>query len=103
MADDLKTLNAIDRINEIIPKCRSFKIGKTGDTLHNRFGNYDGEYNHILGVYSGTELEVDAKESELIDRYIDHPKNDNIRDGETSYGDEMAPDSETYQVYVVWK
>jgi hypothetical protein len=85
-----------------IPSCSTFKIGKTGDTLYNRLNNYDGEYDHIAPVYIGSKSDVDDMESYLIDKYINHPKCDNKKDGEASNNDTMAEDAEKYQVYVVW-
>lgn len=91
------------KVDAIILKCSSFKIGKTGDTLDDRLNNYDEAYNHIDSVFSGGELEVDDMESYLIDKYIDDPKCDNKKDGSASNNDIMAEDAEMYQVYIAWK
>lgn len=95
-------VNAQKIVDEIIPNCSSFKIGKTGDTLEDRLNNYNGEYNHIDPVFLGGELEVDAMEFFLIDKYISHPKCDNKKDGSASSNDTMAEDAEMYKVYIVW-
>lgn len=96
-------VNAQKIVNEIILNCSSFKIGKTGDTLDDRLNNYNGEYNHIDSVFLGGELEVDDMESYLIDKYINHPKCDNKKEGLASYNDTMVNDNNEYQVYVAWK
>ena len=95
-------VNAKKIVDEIIPNCSSFKIGKTGDTLEDRLNNYNGEYNHIDPVFLGGELEVDDMELFLIDKYISHPKCDNKKDGSASSNDTMAEDAEMYKVYIVW-
>lgn len=104
MVTDLKIVNAIDRINEIIPKCRSFKIGKSGEKLSDRLKqpDYTGDYTKIEKVYVGTKEEVDEVEAFLIDRYINHPKCDNKKDGDASNNDTMAEDAEEFFVYIVY-
>lgn len=99
----LNHVNAQKKVDEIILNCSSFKIGKTGDTLCERLNNYNGEYNHIAPVFKGVEHEVDEMESYLIDKYKDHSKCNNIKDGSASYNDTMANNADEYQVYVVWK
>ena len=96
-------MNAQKIVDEIIPNCSSFKIGKTGDILYKRLNNYDGEYDHIKLVFAGEKLKVDNMESYLIDKYIDYPKCDNKKDGSASNKDTMAENAELYQVYIVWK
>lgn len=96
-------INAIKKVDVIIPNCSSFKIGKTGDTLDDRLNNYNGEYNHIDLVLVGSKSDVDDIESYLINQYINHPKCDNKKDGEASNNDSIAENAENYQVYVVWK
>lgn len=105
MVKDLRMVNAIDRINEIIPKCKSFKIGKSGEKLLDRLNqpDYNGYYTHIEKVFVGTKEEVDEAEAFLIDRYIGHPKCDNKKDGDASIYDTMADDADEYYVYVVWR
>lgn len=95
-------INAIKKVDAIIPNCSSFKIGKTGDKLYDRLNNYNGEYDNIAPVYVGSKSDVDDMESYLIDKYINHLKCDNKKDGEASNNDTMAEDAEKYQVYVVW-
>lgn len=43
------------KIDTIIAQCTSFKIGKTGETLLDRFNqpNYNGVYTHIVSVFTG--------------------------------------------------
>ena len=98
----LNRVDASKKVDAIISRCSSFKIGKTGDTLYERLNNYDGEYNHIESVFKGVELEVDEMESYLIDKYKNHPKCNNIKVGSASYNDSMAEDAEMYHIYVVW-
>lgn len=98
----LNRVSASKKVDVIISNCSSFKIGKTGNTLDNRLNNYNGEYSHIDSVFLGGELEVDDMESYLIDKYIDHSKCDNKKDGSASSNDTMAANAEMYQVYVVW-
>lgn len=96
-------VNAIKKVDAIIPACSSFKIGKTGDELLDRLNNYHGDYVNIKPVFEGEKYDVDDMESYLIDHYINHPNCDNKKDGAASNNDPMAPDAEKYQVYVVWK
>lgn len=96
-------INAIKKVDVIVPNCSSFKIGKTGDTLDELLNNYNGEYNHIGLVFVGSKSDVDDMESYLIDQYNSHPKCANKKDGEASNNDPMAENAEKYQVYVVWK
>jgi hypothetical protein len=42
-------------------------------------------------------------ESSYINKFIDDPKNDNIKDGEQSEHDNMADDTNEYHLYIVWK
>lgn len=93
---------AIAKVEAKIPSCTSFKIGKTGNSLLDRLSNYGGEYNNISPVFVGPKSDVDDMESLLIDKYINHPKCDNKKDGEESNNDTMAEGAEKYQVYVVW-
>ena len=52
--------------------------------------------------FVGSKSDVDDMESYLIDKYINHPKCDNKKDGEASNHDTMAENAGSYQVYVVW-
>lgn len=84
--------------------CQSYKIGKTGQSVDDRYINsdYPDNYNHIKPIFSGSKQDASEMESYLIDCCKDHYKCDNRKDGEASYNDEMA-DAEVYHVYVVWK
>lgn len=97
--------DAMSKIDAIIAKCASFKIGKTGESLYDRLNqpDYSCSYSAIEPLFSGSKGDVDDMESYLIDKYINHPKCDNKKDGGTSNNDTMARDAETYHVYVVWK
>lgn len=103
---DLRKMIAKDRVNEIIPKCSIFKIGKTGEALLDRLHqpDYNDIYTHIKSVYTSTDAEkVSDVETYLIDKYIASPKCTNKKDGDASNNDTMADDAVMYQVYVVWK
>ncbi len=70
--------------------------------MYERLHNYKGEYNHIDPVFEGVKLKIDEMEACLIDKYMNHPKCNNIKGGSVSYNDTMAEDTEMYQVYIVW-
>ena len=91
------------KVEERIPSCSSFKIGKTGDSLYDRLSNYDGEYDHIDPVFVGSMSDVDDMEAYLIDQFINHPKCYNKKDGGASNNDSMTETAEKYRVYIVWK
>ena len=96
---------AMAKIDAIIAECTSFKIGKTGETLLDRLSqpDYNDAYTHIVSVFSGTKEDVDDMESYLINKYINHSKCDNKKDGNASNNDTMAENAEEYHVYVVWR
>lgn len=96
---------AIAKIDAIISECASFKIGKTGERLLDRLNqpDYNDVYIHIVSVFTGTKEDVDDMESYLIDKFINHPKCDNKKDGDASNNDTMAEDADGYHVYVVRK
>ena len=97
--------DAMAKIDAIIAKCASFKIGKTGEILLDRLNqpDYSGVYTHIVSVFDGTKEDVDDMESYLIDKYINYSKCDNKKDGEASNNDTMAENAKEYHVYVVWE
>lgn len=93
--------------SKIIKSCKSFKIGKTGmDPFEKRLSepDYSQEYK-FTGIndlfQSEDEEQVSKMESYLIDKYIDHPKCENKKDGDDSLNDTMT-DSEIYTTYIVW-
>ena len=96
---------AIAKIDAIISECASFKIGKTGERLLDRLNqpDYNDVYTHIVSVFAGTKEDVDGMESNLIDKFINHPKCDNKKDGDASNNDTMAEEADGYRVYVVWR
>lgn len=104
MACDQK--NAKQKIDEVISKCVSFKIGKTGMTLKER-GNspdYAAKYNWILQLFESSNLdEVSRMEAHLINTYINLACCDNEKDGVSSIHDEMKDGAEKYYVYIVWR
>lgn len=91
------------KVEERVPSCSSFKIGKTGDSLYERLSNYDGEYDYIYPIFVGSKSDVDDMESYLIDQFINHPKCGNKKNGCASKKDSMAETAEKFQVYIVWK
>lgn len=96
---DLKS--AKTTISSIANRAENFKIGKTGMSIENRFGepDYNGVYDEICSVYSSEDPDfVSRMEADLIEEFKNNKKCDNIR---TTDQDDMA-DSEEYSVYVVW-
>lgn len=107
-----ETVRALNRgwssqkVKNIIEKCSSFKIGKTGEALDERRAqpDYVDEYPYIESVYkSANKGEVDEMESYLIGRYFLNEKCDNLKSGIRSKNDTMRSDATEYNVYVVWK
>ena len=94
------------KIEEVIDKCTSFKIGKTGMTLEER-GNspdYAGKYKWIQEVFASNDPgEVSQMEAYLINTYIVYDRCDNEKNGVSSIHDEMKDGAEKYYVYIVWK
>lgn len=96
------------RVDAIVIRCISFKIGKTGQSEDDRLSQYNADpdekdYEYIEYVFSGCKQDVDDMESFLIEYYKDNPKCDNKKGGKVSNNDKMAGDAEVYHVYVVWK
>ena len=77
----------------------NFKIGKTGQTIENRFDQeYSKDYNFCKVVGHSSEKEtIDSVEMYLIERFHSLPNCDNEQIG----GGEMA-ESDRYLVYVVY-
>lgn len=94
------------KIEEVIDKCTSFKIGKTGMTLEER-GNspdYANKYRWIQEVFASKDPnEVSQMEAHLINTYINWARCDNEKDGAASIYDHMSDDATKYYVYIVWK
>ena len=94
------------KIEEVIDKCTSFKIGKTGMTLEER-GNlpdYANKYRWIQEVFAGKDPnEVSQMEAHLINTYINWACCDNEKDGAASIYDHMSDDATKYYVYIVWR
>lgn len=99
-------IRAVVAVNLIAQNCTSFKIGKTGQTLEDRKNqsDYSDAYEKIGKVFvSSSKDEVSKMEAYLIDKYKNHPKCDNEKDGEASVHDTMTEKTNEYMVYVVWK
>ena len=94
------------KIEEVIDKCTSFKIGKTGMTLEER-GNspdYANKYRWIQEVFASKDPnEVSQMEAHLINTYINRVRCDNEKDGAASIYDHMSDDATKYYVYIVWR
>ena len=94
------------KIEEVIDKCTSFKIGKTGMTLEER-GNssdYASKYKWIQEVFASKDpTEVSQMEAHLINTYINWACCDNKKDGAASIDDHMSDDATKYYVYIVWR
>ena len=94
------------KIDEVISKCVSFKIGKTGMSLEKR-GNspdYADKYKWIEPLYeSSNPNDVSQMEAHLINSYINWACCDNEKDGVSSIHDEMKDGAEKYYVYIVWR
>jgi hypothetical protein len=94
------------KIEEVIDKCTSFKIGKTGMTLEER-GNspdYADKYKWIQEVFASKDPnEVSQMEAHLINTYINWACCDNEKGGAASIYDHMADDATKYYVYIVWR
>ena len=96
---------AVSKVRDIANKCSNFKIGKTGESIEERYNqsDYKNKYKNILSVYSSEyPALVDDMESYLIREFIFNPKCDNRKDGFTSHSDPMRDGAEKYFVYVVW-
>lgn len=88
-----------------INRCVEFKIGKTSLSTEDRraMPDYADEYPYIVTLFeSCNPILVDEAEAVLIDKYINHPKNANDKNGQKSMHDVMG-DSDSYRVYLVWK
>lgn len=103
--DNLEIKNAaVKKIQTITSNCSHFKIGKTGQSLSDRFdAEYKNEYDRIKSVYKSNDKKiVDDLESYLIDRFLSFDKFKSMCVNQAIGGGEME-DSETYHVYVVVK
>ena len=94
------------KIEEVISKCVSFKIGKTGMMLEKR-GNspdYAGKYKCIEPLYeSSNPNDVSRIEAHLINTYINWARCDNEKEGADSIYDHMSDVATKYYVYIVWR
>ena len=96
----------VSRLDNVINKCQSFKIGKTSD-LEKRHDapDYRDKYPNMEVLYSSrSEVMVSYVEKILIDACISDvaDKCDNEKSGKESVGDRMDSSS-IYYVYVVWR
>lgn len=98
--------NAKKQVEEVIKNCESFKIGKTGMTLKERYcsRDYADKYKWIEPLYeSSNPDDVSKMEAYLINTYINWTRCDNEKDGTASVYDQMVEDATKYYVYIVWR
>jgi hypothetical protein len=101
MLNKQKAKLCIERAESIIKNCKSFKIGKTGQTLENRFNlKYKTDFENVKQLYySRNEQLINQLESTLNSYFISHPKNSNLKEG--SAGD-MTDTNDKYLLYIVF-
>lgn len=104
-SEEFKYLKLKERIRQSIASSafayNHFKIGKTGQTLDDRYNNssYKVDYNGISPLHvSENPDEISQLEADLIENFIGDPKCDNDR---TTDKDDMTS-SERYTLYLVW-
>jgi molybdopterin converting factor small subunit len=97
-------IDCIDRIKEIVAGSSHFKIGKTGQDIHERFdANYRDDYKRIETVYSSTSKTViDDLEKWLIEYFQTLDKYSRRCDNKVVGGGDMDF-SDKYTLYVVVK
>lgn len=76
---ELTRATVVANVELIVAICKSFKIGKTGQTKEERFAGYNGEYEEYSIIYEGSRKDVSDMESYLIQYYKGNPKCDNER------------------------
>lgn len=105
--DECETQADIQKAIELLSSaCQSYKIGKTGLKVSERGEkpDYADGYDYIRCLFSSTSATlISDLESCYIDKFMDDPKNDNIKDGEQSEHDNMSEDADEFHLYVVWK
>lgn len=104
--DECETQTDIQKaIEAIASACQFYKIGKTGEKVSDRGNQSDyADYDYIRCLFSSSSVTlISDLESSYINKFIDDPKNDNIKDGEQSEHDNMADDTNEYHLYIVWK
>lgn len=80
-----------------------FKIGKTGQTIDDRYSKstYKDEYKGIVSIYTSENPdEISRLEADLNKEFKKHPKCDNDR---TTEKDDMTDSEGEYTLYIVWK
>jgi hypothetical protein len=92
------------RIKEIVAGCSRFKIGKTGQDVHERFDtNYKDDYERIEAVYSSkSRRAIDDLEKWLIEYFQTFEKYSRRCDNKAVGGGDMDFSNE-YTLYVVAK
>ena len=90
-------------IEEIANSCKTFKVGKTGETIQDRGNQQDYQaYDNIQSLFtSNSSALISTLEKTFINKFKDYSNNDNDKDGRQSLFDKMA-DSDSYHLYVVW-
>jgi hypothetical protein len=103
--NDIKVkTDCINRIKKIVVRCSKFKIGKTGQDIHERFdAKYKDDYERIEAVYSSTSKTViDDLEEWLIEYFQTLEKYSRKCDNKAVGGGDMDF-SDNYTLYVVVK
>ena len=92
--------DSCNNIKNSIDACSSFKIGKTGQKLEDRFKEYENEYDNIEEIYSSSNKTlIDDLEKWLITYFQEYsPGCDNEQNG----GGDMDI-SDMYRIYIVIK
>jgi hypothetical protein len=90
----------IEKAKNTIKTSKKFKIGKTGQTLNDRFNSkYQLSFENIVQLYRSKDKElINQLESTLNSHFYSHPKNFNVNEG--SAGD-MTDKNGFYILYIV--
>lgn len=93
-----------DKIQKLVVDCTSFKIGKTGQKLEDRFEEYKKDYGDILEIYSSSkETWIDDLEASLV-KYFRSAKDYSSKcKNEKSGSPGEMRESDKYYIYIVRK
>lgn len=103
--DDIRIrTDCIDRIKEFVAGCSHFKIGKTGQDIHDRFdAKYKDDYERVEAVYSSpSRMIIDDLEKWLIEYFQTLGEYSRKCDNRAVGGGDMDS-SDNYTLYVVVK
>ena len=82
-----------------------FKIGKTGQTIDDRFNKstYKDDYKGIIPLHTSEDPdEISQLEADLIEEFKSNSKYDSICDNERTTDKDEMKDSDSYALYMVW-